>query len=145
VSKANAGALHQNLKRVPGLVDTRFEKSGTGAGLQLRAEVDTTVFADGVIDADGAYVQINWWPQAGENGEDWYQIHYTDSTGFDRGWHRQPNEHVDGLDHYQERSASDVEYEYEPVIIDAENPVGILWEIVSGRLVDRLHHHYGSP
>jgi len=96
VSKANAGALHQNLKRVPGLVDTRFEKSGTGAGLQLRAEVDTTVFADGVIDADGAYVQINWWPQAGENGEDWYQIHYTDSTGFDRGWHRQPNEHVEG-------------------------------------------------
>jgi len=135
--------LHQNLKRVPGLVDVRYERSGAGVDMQLRADVDTTIFADGVIDAADAYVQVNWWPDAGADDADWFQVHYTDATGFDCRWHRQPNEHVDGLDHYQERPSSDADCEYEPLTLDAESPVGILWEIVGGRLADRLHDRYG--
>ena len=71
-------------------------------------------------------------------GESWFQNHYAESSGFDSGWHRQANDHVDGLDHFQERESPEEEYRYSPVSLKIENPVGILWEVVDERLQDRL-------
>lgn len=99
------------------------------------------IFADGVISADEAYVQINWWPQP--DGEAiWFQIHYIESSGFDCGWHRHANDHVDRLDHFQERESPEEGYRYREVSFEAENPIGILWEVVDERLQDRLRQRY---
>jgi len=130
------------LKKVPGVQDVHWEESGTGVEYQVVGKMKTDIFASGVIPVDDAWVKINWWPQ--QDGEDaWYQFHYWDTTGFDCGWHRQPNRHTDSLGHYQERSSRDGEYEYEPYSLDEELPVAILWEIVDDQLVRTLKSRYG--
>lgn len=137
-------ALHLmliNLRKIPGTESVRFEDSGTGVDKEVRGEFNTDVFANGVIEAAEASVKVNWWPLDDED-KYWYQFHYTDSTGFDCGWHRQKNDHVDGLDHYQERESVDQEYEYYQFFPSFEHPVGLLWEIVDGRLVKRLKMRY---
>ena len=133
--------LYLNLKRIPGLVEPRFVESEAGIGGKIRADVETMVFANGVIPTGEASVHANWWPQP-DDEQDWFQIHYADETGFDCGWHRQANEHVDGLGHYQERDGVGSAYEYESVTLDVENPVGILWDVVDERLPARLWSHY---
>ncbi|CCQ32664.1 hypothetical protein HTIA_0519 [Halorhabdus tiamatea SARL4B] len=65
-----------------------------------------------------------------------YVFHYSDDTGFDCGWHREPNPHVDGKLHYQERSSAE-SYQYESVSFSAETPPRILWTVLD-RLTDRL-------
>ena len=106
--------VYDNLQRIPGIVDVRFERSGTGIGQQIRGDVDTTVFAQGLITAEAASIQANWWPQP-DDETDWFQVHYFEVDGFDCGWHRHENDHVDGLDHYQERESPDEAYRYEVV------------------------------
>lgn len=128
--------VRQHLKGIPGITNVRFEESGTGIGYQIRCDVDTMVFANGVVNCDEAYLQVNWWPQVDDESSR-FQIHYVESTGFDCGWHRQENDHVDGLDHYQERVGSDEGYAYEAVTFESENPVGLLWEVVDERLRQR--------
>jgi hypothetical protein len=134
--------IYEQLKRIPGLSDVRYEDSGTGIGLQARSDIDTTVFADGVIAYPEAYIQANWWPQP-DDEPNWFQFHYTDSSGFDCGWHRQPNDHVNGLDHFQERDSSEEEYRYEPVTFEHRTATGLTWEIIDGLLVDVLLDRYG--
>lgn len=104
--------------------------------------MNTAIFADGVVPGEESTLQVNWWPQPEE--DDWFQIHYADATGFDCGWHRQVNDHVDGLDHFQQREDSSAEYEYHSVSFGANNPVGTLWEVVDERLVDRVTDHYSE-
>lgn len=134
--------VYDTLKRIPGTEEVRLEESGTGIGDQVAASVSTSIFADGVVPCDEAALQVNWWPQL--EGDDWFQIHYADATGFDCGWHRQANDHVDGLDHFQWREDPDGEYDYHSVGFEANNPVGILWEIVDERLVERITDHYSG-
>lgn len=129
--------LHQNLGRIPGIASVRYEDTGSGIASQVRGDIDMRIFADGLISVDEAFVQVNWWPQP--NGEaSWFQIHYTESSGFDCGWHRHANEHVEGLHHYQERNSSEEEYQYRAVTFEAENPIGILWKVVDERLQNLL-------
>lgn len=130
-----------NLRQIPGIDRVRFEETGTGIGHQVRGDIDQLVFADGAVPVEEAYVQVNWWPQP-DGTENRFRIHYTDGTGFDCGWHREANAHVDGLDHYQERESATAEYEYEAVEFAADNAVGILWEVVDERLVTRLRNRY---
>lgn len=133
--------LHRNLGKIPGIASVRFKETGSGISDQVRGNIDTRIFANGLISAEEAYVQVNWWPQP--NGEaSWFQIHYTEASGFDCGWHRHANDHVDGLDHFQERETPEEEYRYRAVSFEAENPVGILWEVVDERLQNRLRQRY---
>lgn len=139
-------ALHQmliNLRKIPGIQTVRFEESGTGVDRELQADFNTDVFEDGIIVAAEASVKVNWWPLDDEDRY-WYQFHYSDSTGFDCGWHRQQNDHVEGLDHYQERESPDDEYDYYPFSPSYRNPVGLTWEILDGRLIERLKMRYGD-
>lgn len=133
--------LHENLKKVPGVEAVRFEESGTEVEHQVVGDIDTAVYADGIVDAEEAFVQVNWWPLSDED-QYWHQFHYVESGGFDCGWHRQENDHVEGLGHYQERESADGDYEYYPTNLHHENPVGILWEIMRHRLVERLKLRY---
>jgi len=67
----------------------------------------------------------------------YYTIHYSESSGFDCGFHCEPNPHIDGLLHYQERDDVDDRYTYEPVSFDARSASGLLWEVMDA-LADRL-------
>ncbi|WP_187349123.1 hypothetical protein [Natronomonas salsuginis] len=70
----------------------------------------------------------------------YYTFHYSESSGFDCGFHCKPNPHVDGLLHYQERENTDSAYSYEPVSFNARSASGLLWELFDAfdeRLRDR--------
>lgn len=84
------------------------------------------------VDADHAALRIEWRPRPDPSEPAYFVFHYHDSTGWDFGWHREPNPHIDGLEHYQERTATDQEYDYEPTYFDSDSPVDLLWNILGG-------------
>ena len=129
--------LRRNLQNHPATTAVRFVESGTGTDWRLAADLDLSILVRGDPPADEAQLYVNWWTHP-DPTPDQFKIHYSDSSGFDCGWHRQENEHVDGLDHYQERPSSDADYAHDPVSFGHENPVGILWETLDGRLKPRL-------
>lgn len=114
---------HPAVRRVVGHPDDTYR--------ELRAHLDTAVLG---VAADSATLRVTWWP-APDDPE--YTFHYSDDTGFDCGWHREPNPHVDGKLHYQERRSSDEPYEYESVSFSAETPPRILWTVLD-RLTVRI-------
>ncbi len=67
----------------------------------------------------------------------YYTVHYSEPSGFDCGFHCEPNPHIDGLLHYQERDDVDDRYTYEPASFDARSVSGLLWEMMDA-LADRL-------
>lgn len=69
-----------------------------------------------------------------------FSFHYSDAA-FDCGWHHEPNPHVEGSAHYQERSDGD--YEYEAVTFEGETPTELVWEVME-RLRRRLQDRPGS-
>jgi hypothetical protein len=82
---------------------------------------------------DDATLQVTWYP--GDRPQ--FAFHYNDATGFDCGWHCEPNPHVDGWLHYQERERDDEDYSYKPISFEAETPTTLVWEILE-RLQERL-------
>jgi hypothetical protein len=89
------------------------------------------------VDADRAALRIEWRPRPDPTDSAYFVFHYNDSTGRDFGWHREPNPHVDGLEHYQERESPGHEYDYESTRFDSDSPVNLLWDIL-GRVEKRL-------
>ena len=82
-------------------------------------------------DAADATLRVTWQPLDPPE----FAFHYSED-GFDCGWHREPNPHVDGDDHYQERVGAD-DYRYEPVSFEGETAPELTWEIME-RLRQRL-------
>ncbi len=66
-----------------------------------------------------------------------FAFHYSDSSGVDCGWHHEPNPHVDGWTHYQERSGAEQDDQYEAITFDRLQPVALLWDVLT-RLEARL-------
>lgn len=114
---------HPAVQRVTGTPDDKYR--------ELRAILDPAVLS---AEAEKATLRVTWWPAPGDPE---YAFHYSDDTGFECGWHRQPNPHVDGKLHYQERSSPDEPYEYESVSLSAAAPPRILWTVLD-RLTDRI-------
>ena len=67
----------------------------------------------------------------------YYTVHYSKPSGFDCGFHCEPNPHIDGLLHYQERDEVDDQYTYEQASFEARSVSGFLWEVM-GALANRL-------
>lgn len=132
--------LKDNLKRIPGIEPVRFEPSRTGMEYQVVGDAAIDIFARGVITAESARVQLNWWPQPDE--PDWFEFHYTDSTGYNCGWHRHKNKHVNGIDHFQKDLPTEDEIRYEPVSFEYNNPAGLVWEIIDDRLTQQVRERY---
>lgn len=101
---------------------------------RVRAEVDPRVLG---ADAETGTLTIRWY--AGEAGNDTpeFSFHYSDDSGFDCGWHHEPNPHVEGWGHFQERESADERYAYEPVSLGSEHPVRVCWEVLD-RLARRV-------
>ncbi|MFQ3475802.1 hypothetical protein HKK80_06025 [Halonotius sp. F2-221B] len=81
--------------------------------------------------AADATLRVTWQPLAPPE----FAFHYSEDS-FDCGWHREPNPHVDGDAHYQERVGTD-EYRYEPIRFDGETAPELTWEVME-RLRKRL-------
>lgn len=121
--------LRHELERHPAVREVRGSPDGTFR--ELRAVLDPAVLGR---DADRATLRVAWWPGPDEPE---FAFHYSDDTGFDCGWHREPNPHVEGATHYQERRSPDEEYTYEAVSLGAATPPRTLW-VVLERLEARL-------
>lgn len=89
----------RNLQSHPSTADVRFEESGTGADWRLVARLNCSILVDGRPPTDRARLFVNWWTHPGST-RDRFKFHYAESGGFDCGWHRQANDHVDGLEHF---------------------------------------------
>jgi hypothetical protein len=122
---------------------------------ELRVEIDPSWFGR---DSANATLRVAWLPDPSPGPEAtnrdsvrwlrtpiraFYSIHYSESTGMDCGFHCEPNPHVDGLLHYQERADSAESYCYEPMSFDARSPTGLLWEILDV-LNERLDGNEGA-
>lgn len=89
------------------------------------------------LDCGDAGLQIAWRPRPDPMDAAYFVFHYHDSTGRDFGWHREPNPHVEGLEHYQERDSPNEDYKYESAHFESLSPVPLLWDIV-GRIEERI-------
>lgn len=89
------------------------------------------------VSADEAKLRIEWRPRPDPAEPAYFVFHYYDSTGRDFGWHREPNPHVDRLEHFQERKSPDADYEYEPAQFDALSPIELCWDVL-GRIEQRV-------
>ena len=58
----------------------------------------------------------------------YYTLHYSKPNGLDCSIHWEPNPHMDGLLHYQEREEATDAYTYEPVSFSAPSVTGLLWK-----------------
>jgi len=116
---------------------------------ELRATLDPSWFDR---PAETASLRVTWipnpspGPEATDRTNDawmrtpiqaYYTLHYSESDGFDCGFHCVPNPHVDGLLHYQERDGTNDAYTYEPVSFGACSVTGLLWEMMDA-LANRL-------
>jgi hypothetical protein len=124
--------LRHELERHPAVAEVRGVPGGKFR--EPRAELDPVAFDR---NAEHASFRVSWWPTP-EDPE--FAFHYSDSTGFDCGWHREPNPHVEGKAHYQERRGSGDTYEYEAVTFSTTNPSRLLWHVLE-RLSERLERH----
>lgn len=105
----------------------------------MQAEIDTSYIGR---EAACATVRMTWQldptfpPGAGIEGRERtsltanFAFQYSESSGFDWGWHLEPNPHVSGHLHYQERDAPDGEYSCREFTLTATSAVGVLWEVL---------------
>ena len=116
---------------------------------QLQATLDPAWFGRSGATAS---LRLTWIPDPSPGPEDsdhtsdawrrtpiraYYTLHYSESSGFDCGFHCEPNPHIDGLLHFQEREDVDDPYTYEPISFDAQSVSGLLWEMMDA-LANRL-------
>lgn len=127
-------ALREQLERYPAITNAQGIPEGQYA--EVRAEIDPAYIGR---TADHATVRVTWHPNPTEVSVENrkrtsvaanFTFHYSESSGFDCGWHLEPNPHVSGHLHYQERRSPDDEYSYEEFTLNATSAVGVLWEVL---------------
>ncbi|WP_233745251.1 hypothetical protein [Halobacterium bonnevillei] len=137
-------SLREQLERHPAIKSAWGSPDGQYA--ELATDVDPAQFGR---DSESASLRVTWQPDPQLPPETSlddrrrtsltsnFKIHYSESSGVDCGVHLEPNPHVDGHLHYQERPAPTDEYDYDEVSLTATAPVGVLWEgleIIADRL-----------
>lgn len=110
---------------------------------KLVADFDTDILVDGLVTADEARLEINWWTHP-PGMDDQFKFHYIESAGYDCGWHRQPHPDESDVpfDHFQQRASPENDYRYQGVEFQEETPVGLLWEVTKTRLPRIIRARY---
>ena len=80
---------------------------------------------------DDATLTVRWFAGETPAARPEFSFQYHDETGVDFGWHHEPNPHVEGWGHFQERQNSKAEYNYEPQTFSSTNPTRVVWEVLS--------------
>ncbi|GAB6877896.1 hypothetical protein JCM17823_01700 [Halorubrum gandharaense] len=124
--------LRQTVKRHPAVKHASGEPSG-----QFTRVIVT--LSPSILDRDvaEATLTIRWYAGEAADANPEFAFHYSDSSGFDCGWHHEPNPHVDGWGHFQQRLSDEEKYRYEAVSFENHQPIPLLWEIMD-RLGNRL-------
>lgn len=101
---------------------------------QVRADLDPRRIGGS---SESRSLTVRWY--AGESPESppQFAFHYSDESGLDCGWHHEPDPHVEGWAHYQERESDDEEYSYKPTTFESQVAVRLCWEVMD-RLENRL-------
>lgn len=94
---------------------------------QVRAYLDPRVLGG---TSESGSLTVRWYAGESPEASPEFVFHYSEDSRFDCGWHHEPNPHVDGWGHYQERGGRDEEYSYEPVTFGSEIPVRVCWEVM---------------
>jgi hypothetical protein len=133
-----AAASHRALRGIRRELDrhplvTTVRGFPAGEHTQVVAEVATERVG---IDAADASVTVRWFAGNTPDSRPEFSIHYSDETG-DCGWHHEPNPHVEGWGHVQERTAGETAYAYDAYCFGSHNPTRVIWEVMS-RLSSRL-------
>lgn len=81
--------------------------------------------------SDTATLRVTWQPLDPPE----FAFHYSEDN-FDCGWHHEPNPHVEGYGHYQERKQAET-YQYESITFEGETVPELVWEVME-RLKSRL-------
>lgn len=126
--------LQRTVRRHPAVDVAAGREADGGRFRELRVEFDPLLLG---VDAEAASLRVVWRPRRDPSEPAHFVFHYDDSTGRDFGWHREPNPHVDRLEHFQERDGPDAEYEYEPVSFESRSPVDLCWDVL-GRIEERV-------
>ncbi|WP_336361611.1 hypothetical protein [Haladaptatus sp. ZSTT2] len=135
--------LRQQLEQHPAVEAAWGEPEGSYA--EVVASVNPSFFGR---ETETATLRLVWYPaptytedESDAHGDGWienprthfeamFKLHYSESSGYDCGFYIEPNPHVEGWFHFQERDSPDTEYEYEPSRLDARSPVSALWELL---------------
>jgi hypothetical protein len=126
--------LKRTVRKHPAVELAAGVDADDGRFREVEASFDARILG---VDAERARLRIEWRPRPDPGDPAYFVFHYYDSTGRDFGWHREPNPHVDGLEHFQARDTADAEYAYEPADLEYESPIELCWEIL-GRIEERL-------
>ena len=102
----------------------RAERMPPDQHTHVRAELDPSILGE---DLEEATLVVRWYA-APDSPE--FSFYYSDSSGFECGWFREPNPHIQGLTGYAERPSGNEEFQHEPVSFASEHPVGLLWEVL---------------
>ena len=137
-------SLREQLEHHPAIISAWGSPDGQYA--ELEADVDPAQFGR---DGESASLRVTWQPNPHLPPETSlddrrrtsltsnFKIHYSESSGFDCGVHLEPNPHVNGHLHYQERASPTDEYDYDEASLAATAPAGVLWEVLE-IIADRL-------
>ena len=93
---------------------------------ELRAEVEPLYIG---ANAPRGTLTVRWLvSEPGERPR--FVFHYADESGFDCGWHRHEQDHVDGWAHYQERSSAGDAYSHEAFVFESVEPARVVWDVL---------------
>ncbi len=118
--------VSRELERHPIVIDARGDPPSTFAAVRATLAPDRWGH-----DVGEATLRVTWHPLDPPE----CTFHYSDEE-FDCGWHHEPNPHVDGWAHHQERTTTG-EYTYEPIALEGETATELVWEIME-RLRERI-------
>lgn len=126
--------LNRTVRQHPAVDTTAGVSTDDDRYRELEVNLDPLILG---VDAERVALRIEWRPRPEADEPAYFVFHYHDSTGRDFGWHREPNPHVDGLVHFQERDSPDADYEYEEARFETFSPVPLLWDVL-GRIEQRV-------
>lgn len=97
-----------------------------GYSTNVIGEIATNQFD---IDGESATLTVSWFAGETPDAKPHFSFHYSDGVE-DFGWHHEPNPHVDGWGHYQERPDSNTDYTYEAHSFTSQEPARVVWEVM---------------
>ena len=132
--------LRQQIESHPAVERARGHPDGEYS--EVTAALDPSFFGRR---GESATLRMTWYPipesQSAEirpeRPRTSFTFHYSEVGGYDCGFHNEPNPHVDGWFHFQERSSPAEAYEYVPAELEARTPPSAVWEMLD-QLAARL-------
>lgn len=124
--------IRRTLRRHPAVVEAVADPPASF--IRVRAELHPRLLGGS---SEAGTLTVRWYAGDSPETRPEFVFHYSDVSGFDCGWHHEPNPHVEGWGHYQEREREDGAYTYESVTFGSDIPVRVCWEVLE-RLAARL-------